>query len=188
MRKCFGASSLSSRRGSIASVAVLVCSLAASASAGSISTVTFNWTGICADCTGTATGTLQLAGTYTLGTPITTSNFVSFTYNGTDLLGGFTITAPSFVEGMISNLPGQNDFFLIGGQVEFGTGAYSPQGSSWCAGGPFGSCSAPQDYGSTSVTNSSVYSQATGTPEPGTFYLLAAGGAALLLRRRIAKA
>ena len=46
-------------------------------------TTLFNFSGTCTDRSGTATASLVLAGSYTLGTPITSSNLVSFTYNGT---------------------------------------------------------------------------------------------------------
>jgi hypothetical protein len=82
------------------------------ASAVPASTTTYNFSGTCTDCSGTATATLVLSN-YTLGTPITSSNFVSFTYNGTNLTGPFTITSGSpglFVSGSINTIPGPNNF------------------------------------------------------------------------------
>jgi hypothetical protein len=81
---------------------------------------TFTFHGTCSDCSGTATATLVLAN-YTLGQPITGSNFVSFTYNGTNLGGPFTIApgpqssffpyATDFgVSGSINMIPGANNF------------------------------------------------------------------------------
>jgi hypothetical protein len=80
-------------------------------------TITFNFSGTCSDCSGTATASLVLAGGYTLGTPITSSNFVSFTYNGTNLTGPFTFTpsSPNFsVSGSMTNIPGANAFYVVG--------------------------------------------------------------------------
>jgi MYXO-CTERM domain-containing protein len=82
------------------------------------STTTFNFSGTCSDCSGTATASLVLAGSYTLGTPITSSNFVSFTYNGTNLTGPFTYTPSTVnfsVSGSITNIPGSNAFVVAGG-------------------------------------------------------------------------
>jgi MYXO-CTERM domain-containing protein len=80
-------------------------------------TTTFNFSGRCSDCSGTATASLVLVGSYTLGTPITSSNFVSFTYNGTNLTGPFTYTPSSTnfsVSGSMTNIPGANAFYVVG--------------------------------------------------------------------------
>jgi hypothetical protein len=63
------------------------------ASATVATTETFNFVGVCSDCASTGTGTLTTTGTYVQGTALTTSNFVSFSYNGTDLFGPFSIVA-----------------------------------------------------------------------------------------------
>jgi MYXO-CTERM domain-containing protein len=79
-------------------------------------TITFNFSGTCTDCQGTATATLVLVGSYVQGTPITASNLVSFTYNGTNLTGPFTYTpsTPSFfVSGSMTNIPGANAFDVV---------------------------------------------------------------------------
>lgn len=96
---------------------MLVMALAMTqSSSATISTTTFHFSGTCTDCSGTATATLLLAGNYTLGTPITTSNFVSFTYNGTNLTGAFTYNTATpglSVSGSMSNIPGQNTFYIV---------------------------------------------------------------------------
>jgi hypothetical protein len=95
---------------------LLVMALAATESSSAASgTITFNFSGTCTDCSGKATATLVLAGTYTLGTPITASNLVSFTYNGSNLVPSFAFTpsSPNFsVSGSMTNIPGSNAFLV----------------------------------------------------------------------------
>jgi hypothetical protein len=94
---------------------VLMLAMTQSSSA-VVSTITYNFSGTCTDCRGTATATLVLVGGYTLGTPITGSNLVSFTYNGTNLQGPFTYTpsTPGFsVTGSMTNIPGFNTFSIV---------------------------------------------------------------------------
>ena len=93
---------------------VMALAMTQSSSANS-GTITFNFSGTCTDCSGTATATLVLVGSYTLGTPITTSNFVSFTYNGTNLTGPFTYTTSTpglSVTGSMTTIPGRNQFLI----------------------------------------------------------------------------
>jgi hypothetical protein len=136
----------------------------------------FNFVGPCTDCTGSATGTLTLAGNYTLGTAITTSNFISFAYSGTNLLSAFTISSgdPSlFVSGSLNTIPGPNTVDLSSTHGLINTSS----SGSWCVGS-----SCLSDFGS----NSSFSSPISGTPEPATMGLLGVGlaGLAILRRRR----
>jgi MYXO-CTERM domain-containing protein len=95
-------------------VAALAVTESSSAAPG---TITFNFSGTCTDCSGTATASLVLVGSYTLGTPITASNLVSFTYNRTNLTPSFTFTPSSqnfSVIGSMTNIPGSNAFLVEG--------------------------------------------------------------------------
>jgi hypothetical protein len=84
---------------------------------------TFTFHGTCSDCSGTATATLVLSN-YTLGQAITGANFVSFTYNGTNLQVPFTITASTLqsVSGSMTTIPGANTFEVVASnlnEIEF---------------------------------------------------------------------
>ncbi len=80
-----------------------------------------DFAGKCTDCNA-ASGDLATAQLilhdYNLGDDITTGNFVSFTYNGTDLVNPFTIAAGDtnlIVAGLIQGtLPGYQDVFIKG--------------------------------------------------------------------------
>ena len=121
------------------------------------------WSGLCSDCTGTATATLTLH-TYLQGTPILSTNFVSFTYDGTDRAGAYTIlpAALSSIAGNIPlSLPSVADFQIVssGALPTFATHA----DGSWVLGN--------DDFGA-----SSSFSPA---PEPASYALVA--GALVLL-------
>jgi PEP-CTERM motif len=70
----------------------------------------FDFSGACSDCSGTATAELTLSASYALGDELTSSNFVSFHYDGTDLQSAFTITSADLgsISGAISTVPGEN--------------------------------------------------------------------------------
>lgn len=55
-------------------------------------TTTFTFVGTCGDCHGSAQAELTLSN-YSLGDTINLANFVSFHYDGTDLLAAYSITA-----------------------------------------------------------------------------------------------
>jgi hypothetical protein len=132
-------------------------------------TTTYNFTGTCTDCSGTGTATLVLSN-YTLGQPITTSNFVSLTYNGTNLISAFTIpaNAPSLnVSGSITTLPGQNTVSINSSLFSSITFSSNTNGQ-WFVG--------LSDFGTVSVwTGTNI----TTTPAPSTIVLLAIGLLAL---------
>ncbi len=130
-------------------------------------TTTFNFSGTCTDCIGTATATLVLAGGYALGTPITSSNFVSFTYNGSNLTAPFTYTPSTVnfaVNGSMTNIPGGNAFFTAGGSnsLDFITNT----NGTWFVG--------LSDEG-TAGTWSTATSSVSPTPAPSTGILLILG-------------
>ncbi len=70
----------------------LACVLASAPFSARASKVEYDFSGICTDCTGTAAAQLVLQN-YTPGTALTAANFVRFTYDGTNLLRPYTITA-----------------------------------------------------------------------------------------------
>jgi hypothetical protein len=93
----------------------------------------FSFTGVCSDCNGTAHAELVLKD-YTLGDAMEDANLVSFTYDGTNLLSGFTITPSSpglYLYGVIDG-----PFPAAENVIVFSTSAFfeSSSGGSWCAG------------------------------------------------------
>ena len=162
-------------------------------------TTTFYFSGNCVDCAAAAGGStyavtaeLTLVN-YTLGQDITAGdggNFVSFTYNGSNLVDPFTVFNGEFVStsGAMSNIPGLNDF-----DITFEDGLYftTSAGGAFevCAEGPAegyynGSCSRYQaaDFGTGSWSNTRVPNN---IPEPTSMALLAFGLAGVGgLRRR----
>ena len=128
---------------------------------------TFDFAGICSDCTGIGAGELVL-NNYSLGTAIDSSNFVSFTYDGTDLLPAFTIMSGQevLISGSISEpLPGAETFLLFGSDQYFS----SSSSGFWCVGN---GCLA--DFGLNHVW-SAVDATSNTVPEPMTFALLGGG-------------
>jgi hypothetical protein len=141
----------------------------------------YQFTGDCFDCAGKGVAQLTLTG-YTPGNDILVSNFVSFTYDGSNLINPFTITQSDIVgpdTGFISGVLGpafpgiysftldkfsSNDLFQ-----SYGEGF-------WCAGF---SCS--DDVG-----NNGLWSVASSLPipEPGSLALLGASVAVVAARRR----
>lgn len=158
-------------------------------------TETFQFTGACTDCfsgNGNATATLVLDGSYSLGDQITSSNFVSFMYYGTDLVGPFTIASPDegAVYGDLSAVPGPNSFYVLaytdiwGDYQSFET----DPGGSWqyfTTGDanylqPPDDGGAPADYGS-----SSTWVAAVPAPEPGFTFLVLLGMLGPAMKGRI---
>ena len=75
---------------------------------------TFDFAGVCSDCDGTADAQLAVKN-YTLGNDFSTANFVSFTYDGTNLLPEFEMTSATDFSGAIGpGLPGAFTVTIIG--------------------------------------------------------------------------
>ena len=90
----------------------------------------FDFTGTCSDCIGTAKAELKVKSSYNLGDTISSSNFVSFHYDGTNKLDAFTFTVPDVTSysGSISTYPGMNTISLFSGSLFFhayNTGVWS---------------------------------------------------------------
>ena len=134
-------------------------------SSGTVNTIIYNFSGTCQDCSGTGTATLTVVGNYTLGTTLSSSNVVSFTYNGTNLIGPFTITPSSpnfYVNGSITNYPGTNNVTIQSSQSN-NSGFFSNTNGNWAVG--------LADFGSVSIWGSPV----SPTPAPSAGILLALG-------------
>ena len=151
--------------------ALIIVGIPASAS---IPLNVFNYTGVCTDCT-FSNGELELFAPYTLGTPITTSNFVNFIY--TSNLVSFFINQSDpgfFVSGSLPDtLPGPANIIIEDSQWEFST---STDGS-WFV----------DQFGGADNGPSNTWSAQASTPEPGTILMLAAGLAALTARYKRAR-
>lgn len=126
--------------------------------------MTLSFQGQCGDCTGVGTGTLVLKD-YTLGTALSTDNFVSFSYSSN--LTTFALSSVSQLIGTFTSLPGPafmefNDANFV--FSSFTAGPISP----WCT-GPTGTCGS--DFGTTSS-----WSLAAGSvPEPAMWIAMVLG-------------
>ena len=136
----------------------------------------YTFSGACRDCfsgNGNGTGTLTVTGTYSLGATLDLAHFVSFSYDGTDLIGPFTITAaqnPTITGGLPTTLPNNSELHIFTSSAEFQTLI----SGFWCVG-----CA--NDDG-----NAYTFAPASATPEPASLGLLTLGfmGVALRLRKR----
>jgi hypothetical protein len=152
---------------------VVVAAMAAgmivrSANASPVVESTFAFSGLCSDCSGSVTATLTLAN-YTQGDPLTATNFIAFTYGGSNLLPGFTILADDlvFIEGAIpASLPATARVIIIGDLSPTPMGFLSDPSSFWTAGIPI------EDNGTNGIWSVAA------VPEPASWALL---GASLLL-------
>lgn len=157
----------------IAALAVMLslCSASAQASFVQIIPVTqqYNFSGACSDCnqgvnvSGKPSEAQLVLRGYVAGTAISSGNFVSFHYNGTDLLNEYWITMwdqPAVSGAMLTSLPNPSEFSVASSQYYFSTnlsGAWStgPTGSNF-------------DQGNGGSFSSAV-------PEPGSAALLGLG-------------
>lgn len=162
--------------------AVLAASMLSWAAAPGASAVTvapansvFDFNGVCSDCTGVVHGRLTLAN-YTLGSQITSSNFVSFFYDGSDIMGSFSIRPSEslLATGSITAAaPAGQDVYLDDGIHNF----FTDHGGGWS----IGEGGRNADYGSVHS-----FALAATVPEPASLALLLAGviSAGLASRRQ----
>jgi hypothetical protein len=148
---------------------------------------TYDFTGDCGDCDGQGTGTLVLQN-YTLGDPLETSNFVSFTYSSNISYISTDGLDPDpeygFLEGMLPvDLPGPANvgiggLELVPGSTEFEVGFESLTSNSdaWQI------VELDDDYGTNGIWSAAAAK--TAVPEPSSFVMLAAGLAGLVAWRR----
>jgi hypothetical protein len=131
----------------------------------------FTFTGVCAvdDCTGDGIGVLTLEN-YSLGGPIHTSNFVSFSYKSNLTSLSLDANDVSEVSGSLpAILPAAATVeFLVGEGVPF----FSSADGSWCT-----DCSV--DQGQTSVWSAGAGAAAGEAPEPATWAMMLLGFAGL---------
>ena len=136
------------------------------ASASSGPEMSFYFAGLCSDCEGTARAELVLQD-YTLGDTIADANLVFFTYAGTNLLSGFTITPGQnpYIYGVIdSPFPAGENVIVFSSFGFFESSA----GGHWCAGLICGG-----DQGAESQWS------AAAVPEPAAWAMMVLGLAAL---------
>jgi len=132
---------------------------------------TFDFTGKCTDCAGTADAQLVVQD-YLLGTSFTQSNFSSFHYDGTNLFPAFTITPSqlaTFSGSIGPNLPGEFDVTIFSTE-----GFETLTNGNWSAG-------AAGDFGTQGTWSAAV-------PEPASLTLLAVGLAGLGMVVRLRRA
>ncbi len=118
------------------SVLLAVCVLGALQTSSAIpsTTVTYQFVGQCSDCTGTGTASLTLQN-YTLGTSLSNSNFVSFTY--TSNLTTFSLTAansPTLLGMLPASLPATAQVTVSGYATNPNYFFGSQTDGSWCVG------------------------------------------------------
>jgi hypothetical protein len=137
------------------------------AAAAPASATTFTFSGLCFDCTGTGTGTLEVKN-YTLGSTLTAANFVSFSY--TSNLLTYSLGSVDDLTGSLTGATGPAYVSLHGGGYSFNslvTGPFSP----WCT-GTTGTCGS--DFGFLSS-----WSVAAAVPEPAIWFTMILGFGAL---------
>ena len=151
-----------------------VLAIGAVSASATIAVQVYTFTGQCTDCTGTGTGTLILLADYTLGTPLSDPDLVSFNYSS-NLIPDLSIhnDPTEAISGILPVGLGPATISISGANGSFDT---STDGT-WSAFTP------PADIGT-----SGIWSKAslTPTPEPSTLPLIGiclAGGIFILGRR-----
>ena len=145
----------------------------------SAGTITF--TGTCTDCSGTVTATLVLTDS---GAVLSTADFVSFTYGGSNLLSSYTIldTDPGVtISGsIVGPFPSTETVSISNAGFFFTSTAGGEADGHWNT----GTQNILQDFGTNGVYNAAT----SATPEPGTWAMLASAlGGLTFFRRRIAR-
>lgn len=158
-------------------VAALLASAGNSAYAASTlpaSDYTFNWSGDCWDCAGTATATLKLSN-YVLGSQITAANFVSFTYGGTNLFSAYSFNQINSITGSISDTAGSY-FVNLSGSTPSPAYFRTDVAGFWSTG-----VTPAADFG-----NGGVWTLSAAVPEADSWALLILGfgGVGAAMRRR----
>lgn len=123
---------------------------------------TFDFTGQCFDCRGTVDAELVLTSDYAIASPINLADFVSFTYDGSNLLSPFTITAAevtSISGSMPADLPSTANFQIASSAHNFS----SLTDGTWVV-------DFTEDQGMTHV-----WSAGAAAPEPGTWMMFGSG-------------
>lgn len=150
---------------------LVMTGMASKASAVTVASFTFNFSGDCTDCSvvaGSPIGAfaqLTLRGTYFPGQPITSATFLSFHYDGTNLIpGGFTITNPVLLGGQITfPLPSSQNFSVADSRYSF----TSSTSGAWSVSDGISTL----DIG----TNGGFSTNASAVPEPGSWAMMIAG-------------
>ena len=138
--------------------------------AGSIGNQVFNFTGTCEDCSGTATATLTLGGSYVLGTNLQDSDFISLIYHSNLVDLDETADDGTFSD-ISGNLPVGLGFAQI--DVEDNFDFETDTEGFWDVG--------IDDHGANGVWSQQA---AASAPEPATWIELAGGLTVLTLLRR----
>lgn len=143
----------------------------------------FDFTGTCSDCAGTAKAELILQN-YAIGSNISSANFVSFHYDGSNLLPAFTVTTANLnsVTGVMSSSTSAAEaltIFADGYKTQFISRKNTS--NTWCAGPNCASDQGVNDSWTLAAAGAPVSST---VPEPLPVALLAGGLLARLLVRR----